>query len=74
MRLEKLGGFWEKITADPLWSLAFSGGEMCDFAYKPRGDLARALANQFSAGLAMALGAPGFSPRARPLVSTCRNS
>src|SRR6185369_8055764 len=59
-RLEQLAGFWEKITADPLWSLAFSGGEAPDFPYKPRGDLARALANQFSAGLAMALGAPGF--------------
>jgi len=59
-RLEKLGGFWEKITADPLWSLAFSGGGVGEFAHKPRGDLARALANQFSAGLAMALGAPGF--------------
>ena len=54
-RVEKLRGFWETITADPLpgWLLA-----------EPRGNLARSWANQWQANLAAAFGAPGFfSPR-----------
>ena len=55
-RVEKLRGFWETITADPLpgWMLA-----------EPRGDLARSWANQWHANLAATFGAPGFfSPHA----------
>ena len=48
LRLEKLRGFWDAITADPLWAGAMSG---C-----VRGYLARGLANQVSAGLAAVLG------------------
>lgn len=55
-RLEKLRGFWEAVTADPLWAWAASGAV--------RGDLARGFANQVSAGLAASVGAPGFfAPR-----------
>ncbi len=57
VRLEKLRGFWDAVTADPLWACAMSGAA--------HGDLARSLSNQFSAGLAATVGAPGFfSPRA----------
>jgi len=56
LRLEKLRGFWDAITADPLWAGAMSGAV--------RGDVARGVANQVSAGLAATVGAPGFfSPR-----------
>jgi NTE family protein len=54
-RVEKLRGFWETITADPLpgWLLP-----------EPLGDFARSLANQWHANLAAAFGAPGFfAPR-----------
>ena len=88
VRLEKLRGFWDAVTADPLWAWAMSGGASAqaehlspdwmqpideavrlwgpDFTpFRPRGDLARGIANQFSAGLAATVGAPGFfSPRA----------
>ena len=88
VRLEKLRGFWDAVTADPLWAWAMSGGvsaeaerlapdwmKLFDDAgglwgaditpFRPRGDLARSLAHQFSAGLAATVGAPGFfSPRA----------
>ncbi|HEY2048687.1 MAG TPA: patatin-like phospholipase family protein [Caulobacteraceae bacterium] len=49
---------WKKLlNADP-WSLGPAQ------AFAPRGDLARGLANQMSAGVVTALGAPGFfSPR-----------
>ena len=101
-RIEKLRGFWDAVTDDPVLSWALSGGPAADgpffklarettaaaraghdgqlwnavlkdsFApwagvldqFKPRGDWSRALANQFSAGMAAAVGAPGFfSPR-----------
>ena len=56
VRLEKLRGFWDAVTTDPLWAWAMSGAV--------RGDLARGFANQVSAGLAASVGAPGFfSPR-----------
>jgi NTE family protein len=54
-RVEKLRGFWETITADPVpgWLLP-----------EPLGDLARGWANQWHANFAAAFGAPGFfSPR-----------
>jgi NTE family protein len=54
-RLDKLRGFWDAITAEPLFSWGL---------FQPTGDLARGLANQFSAGLAAGVGAPDFfSPR-----------
>jgi NTE family protein len=55
-RVEKLRKFWELITADPFWDNAR--------LFKERGDIARAAANQISAGLALVRGAPGFfAPR-----------
>lgn len=58
-RVEKLKGFWERITANPLLDWAVSSEHLA-----PRGDLARQAFNQFSAGLALIKGAPGFfSPR-----------
>jgi NTE family protein len=55
-RLEKLRGFWNAVTAaQPLWSWGL---------FQPKGDLARGVANQFSAGLAATVGASEFfSPR-----------
>jgi NTE family protein len=59
-RLEKLAGFWNAITEDPLWTWSAAMDQ-----FQPRGDFARGLANQFSAGVAAAVGAPGFfAPRA----------
>jgi NTE family protein len=54
-RVDKLRGFWEGITANPLldWT------SICE-RLEPQGDLARGLFNQMSAGLALAAGAPGF--------------
>jgi NTE family protein len=55
-RVEKLRKFWELITADPFWDNAR--------LFTARGDIARAAANQISAGLALVRGAPGFfAPR-----------
>ena len=55
MRVEQLRGFWELVTERPWNSLSY---------FEPRGDFARSLVNQFSAGLAAALGVPAFfSPR-----------
>jgi NTE family protein len=63
-RMEKLRGFWELITTDPLWSWSGWGGafgpEAWAAAVQPRGDLVRGLANQVAAGRAAAVGAPGF--------------
>ncbi|HEX4157684.1 MAG TPA: patatin-like phospholipase family protein [Rhizomicrobium sp.] len=50
-RVEQLGRFWKRVTEQP-WSAT-------NF-FEPRGDLARGLWNQFSAGLSTALGVPGF--------------
>jgi NTE family protein len=55
LRVEKLRGFWETITADPLPGCLLP---------EPLGDLARSWANQWHANMAAAFGAPGFfSPR-----------
>jgi NTE family protein len=56
---EELRAFWENMTANAGWAWL---SEPAFFA--PRGDLARAAANQISAGLALVRGAPGFfAPR-----------
>ena len=54
-RVARLKSFWEGISANPLLDLMLA----CD-ALVPRGDLARSLFNQMSAGLAMSGGAAGF--------------
>ena len=57
-RVEALRDFWEHITPAPLWR-----SPILDVLYA-QGDFARGFANQFHAGLAAALGVPGFfSPR-----------
>ncbi|HSZ53564.1 MAG TPA: patatin-like phospholipase family protein [Caulobacteraceae bacterium] len=49
---------WKRLLSVDPWSLGRAQ------AFAPRGDLARGLANQMSAGVVTALGAPGFfSPR-----------
>jgi NTE family protein len=53
-RVEKLRGFWERITANPLLDWAVSTEHL------PKSELARGLFNQFSAGLALINGAAGF--------------
>lgn len=78
LRLEKLRQFWEIVTTAPLWGgagalrefWASTGTKLgsirpLDFGlFAPRGDVARGLANQMSAGLALARGAHGFfAPR-----------
>ncbi|BCH21577.1 hypothetical protein MesoLjLb_13620 [Mesorhizobium sp. L-8-3] len=58
-RVAKLRSFWREITANPLldWAAA-------THSFAPKGNLPRALFNQFSAGCAVVAGAPGFfSPR-----------
>ena len=60
-RVERLRQFWELVTAHPLWRCG-SSSEHDVFA--PRGDAARAVANQISAGIALTHGATGFfAPR-----------
>jgi len=58
-RVEKLRGFWQEITANPL--LDWAAGP---HALSPKGDLPRALFNQISATCAAIAGASGFfTPR-----------
>ncbi len=54
-RVEKLRAFWREITANPLLDWAPLRKPSL-----PKGDLPRALFNQFSAGCALIAGAPGF--------------
>ena len=59
-RVEKLKGFWECISANPLLDWA-AESEL----FAPKGELARGLFNRVSAGVAMLSGASGFfEPRA----------
>ena len=53
VRVDKLRAFWREITSDP-WS---SG---CEWTAAPSGDAARLWLNQWSAGLALIAGSPGF--------------
>lgn len=58
-RVQKLREFWEGITENPLWGLSDAPSSL-----QPEADTARAVKNQWSAGLAMIGGAPGFfTPR-----------
>ncbi|MFA1624326.1 patatin-like phospholipase family protein [Rhizobium mongolense] len=61
-RVEKLRTFWREITANPLldWTAAAD-------ALAPRGNLPRALFNQFSAACALVAGAPGFFSLRQPV-------
>ena len=54
-RVTKLRAFWEGITANPVLDLAAAGN-----ALAPKGDLARIVFNQISAGCALISGAQGF--------------
>jgi NTE family protein len=57
---DELRALWENIAANAGWALLPLGSGRLE----PRGDLARGLANQISAGLALVRGAPGFfAPR-----------
>ena len=60
-RVEKLRTFWREITANPLldWTAAAD-------ALAPKGNLPRALFNQFSAACALVAGAPGFFSLRQP--------
>jgi NTE family protein len=59
-RVDKLRAFWEEVTSDP-WS---SG---CESTNAPSDDAARLWLNQWSAGLALIAGSPGFfAPRFPP--------
>jgi NTE family protein len=58
-RVQKLREFWEGVTENPLWGLSDAV-----FSIQPKGDAARAVKNQWSAGLVMLGGSPGFfTPR-----------
>jgi len=58
-RVEQLRKFWELVTTPPVWSAIGPLGMLA-----PRGDVARGLVNQMSAGVAAAWGASGFfAPR-----------
>lgn len=63
-RLEKLRAFWELVTAPPPWSAGtLTAGPLWPFDWglaAARGDAARTVVNQASAGLALAHGANGF--------------
>ena len=60
-RVAKLRAFWQEITANPLldWAAA-------THAAAPKGNLSRALLNQFSAAWALVAGAPGFFSLRQP--------
>src|SRR3984893_14194846 len=64
-RVEKLRKFWELVTMTPLWGGAGQLAMPSDLGfYSARGDVARGLVNQMSAGLALTHGVPGFfAPR-----------
>jgi NTE family protein len=55
-RVEMLRQFWESVTSSPIWSVPMAAND----PLVARGDLARTLANQVNAGLALVHGAPGF--------------
>ncbi|MGO8920261.1 MAG: patatin-like phospholipase family protein [Stellaceae bacterium] len=58
-RVDKLRAFWQAVTAPPWWTGKEHPGSL--FA---KGDAARGLLNQISAGVALTSGAPGFfAPR-----------
>ena len=59
-RVDKLRAFWEEITSNP-WSRGY------EWTNAPSGDAARLCLNQWSAGLALIAGSPGFfAPRFPP--------
>jgi NTE family protein len=60
-RVAKLRAFWREITANPLLDWAAAQ------ALLPKGDLPRALFNQFSAACALVAGAPGFFSLRQPV-------
>jgi NTE family protein len=63
-RVDKLRQFWELVTTIPLPAGARSLPRVAGGSFVVRGDLARGLANQTNAGLALAFGASGFfAPR-----------
>ena len=64
-RVEKLRKFWDLVTMTPLWSGAWQLATPSDLGFfSARGDVARGLVNQMSAGLALTRGVPGFfAPR-----------
>jgi NTE family protein len=69
-RVEKLRGFWEAITVNPLWALVAGERTAADALglwggpFSPQGDLARGWANRLNAGIVAAMGAPSmFAPR-----------
>ncbi|UCI10699.1 patatin-like phospholipase family protein [Mesorhizobium sp. B1-1-8] len=60
-RVSKLRAFWHEITANPLLDWATAAGTLA-----PKGDLPRAIFNQFSAACAAIAGAPGFFSLRQP--------
>ncbi len=62
-RVAKLSQFWREITANPLLDWAIDFG-----ALTPRGDFARKLFNQMSAGSALVNGAAGFFQLRQPVA------
>ena len=72
-RVDKLRGFWNAITVNPLLALIADERSVPDplgrwspagALFAQHGDLARSLANRFNASIAAAMGAPGmFAPR-----------
>ena len=72
-RVDKLRGFWNAITVNPLLVLIADERSVPDplnlwnpagALFAQQGDLARSLANRFNASIAAAMGAPGmFAPR-----------
>ena len=68
-RVAKLRAFWRDITANPLLDSFAAVPELT-----PKGDLRRALFNQFSATCALVTGAPGFFPLRQPLPGCTRTA
>lgn len=62
-RVAKLRQFWREVTANPLLDWAVDLG-----ALAPRGDFARKLFNQMSAGSALVNGAAGFFELRQPVA------
>jgi NTE family protein len=61
-RVERLRAFWEQRTEEPWWA-----GHGPPKSLMPKGDFARGVVNQLSAGIALISGAPGFfTPRLLP--------
>jgi NTE family protein len=65
VRVEKLRKFWDLVTMTPLWGGAGQLATPSDLGFfSARGDVARGLVNQMSAGLALTRGVAGFfAPR-----------